>query len=420
VLYVLTGLLLSLLQSEFRVSIDHPMGSGSVKSSPRTVQPCGAGKKSPQLQQQRQQQQQQQEEEEFVSTKVFVSSSDCHTKAIPWERDVSGASVRSGPPPISPKHVTNHGFERNVSVATSGGQYADATQTLVFLDWDDTIFPTTYVFGEWGVSTNMDHSVLPAVLVEELDCWRGAVERYFKVVCSVTDRCMIVTNSNRPWVHSCVQRFAPNLEPMLDKEAGIHIVYAGKVKKRHWNTGLRPVIRESVSDLENEFDDHLMRVKREAMQKAAREFYSRYPGQTWKNILSIGDMPYEHNAVQEMTFRRNSPSRERLRTKAITVPSNPSAGEVTFRLCVLLRLLPACVQFDGDLSLMLEAGQDHLKVVSQALDMPGVESVIFPDSAWGRSPDMASDLMNSRLDELEVKVQDHLYDLFARVPRRSY
>jgi len=291
-----------------------------------------------------------------------------------------------------------------VSVATSGGQYADATQTLVFLDWDDTLFPTTYVFGEWGLSADLDHdSVLPAALAEQLGCWREAAENYFKVVCSVTDKCMIVTNSNRPWVHSCVQRFAPNLVPMLDEEAGIHIVYAGEVKKKHWNTGLRPVLRESASAIEHEFDDHLMRAKREAMRKAAREFYSRYPGQTWKNILSLGDMPYEHNAVQEMTFRRISPSRERLRTKAITVPSNPSAGEVTFRLHVLSRLLPACVHFDGDLSLTLEAGQDHLKVLAQALEMPGVESVVFPDSAWGRSPDMASDLMISCLDELEVK-----------------
>lgn len=209
-------------------------------------------------------------------------------------------------------------------------------------------------------------------------------------------------------MQQCVLRFVPEVMHLFESHSGIHVIYAGEVaKKPKRRGGLRAVMQE-VELKELEMHDQLTKAKLEAMRQAANDFYSKYPGQTWKNILSIGDMPYEHSAVQEMTFRRVAPARERLRTKAITVPSEPSVGEVTFRLELQARLLPAYVQYDGDLSIELEALQDHIKVLAPALDMSELTSVEFPESAWGPTPQLSCATTVAALDELGGKVQSSL------------
>mmetsp|Transcript_8716 Transcript_8716/g.16512 ORF Transcript_8716/g.16512 Transcript_8716/m.16512 type:complete len:359 (+) Transcript_8716:70-1146(+) len=298
------------------------------------------------------------------------------------------------------------------TTATSGGQYADSAQTLIFLDWDDTIFPTTAIFEEWGVA-KMLHCELPDALQKQLAAWRQSFEAYLNTMRLMTERCVVVTNSKRPWVQTCLERFAPDLVPLLDVDHGIHVVYAGEVQRRKsWGT-LRPVMRGVPGD-DDDFFRTLTKVKQGAMRKAAREFYSKYPGQTWKNILSIGDMPYEHNAVQEMTFMRRAPARERLRTKAITLPSEPSVSLVTFRLEFLARVMPAIVHYDGDISVQLQAFQDHSKALAAALEMPALGSLEFPDSAWGPEPTPTSEGIASLLKELDETVQTYVSKIMLK------
>jgi len=55
--------------------------------------------------------------------------------------------------------------ERITRTMTSGGQYGDTNQTLIFLDWDDTIFPTTALCADWRVRPAEDFDVeLPGPL----------------------------------------------------------------------------------------------------------------------------------------------------------------------------------------------------------------------------------------------------------------
>merc|ERR1719264_1041027 len=106
-----------------------------------------------------------------------------------------------------------------------------------------------------------------------------------------------------------------------------------------------------------------MKAKMAVMQREADDFYSRYPGQTWKNVLSFGGGPLEHSAVQEVTFQRRSPARENLRTKAITEPFAPSVGELALRLEFGARLMPAYVRFDGDICLNLQVAEEPLAAI---------------------------------------------------------
>merc|ERR1711924_157889 len=61
----------------------------------------------------------------------------------------------------------------------------------------------------------------------------------------------------------------------------------------------------------------LMAGKQQAMTREAGEFYSRYPGQSWKNVLSIGDSMCEYIAMQRLgSLRRAVGGKERhLRSK---------------------------------------------------------------------------------------------------------
>merc|ERR1719150_1778035 len=65
----------------------------------------------------------------------------------------------------------------------------------------------------------------------------------------------------------------------------------------------------------------LTETKVRAMRAAVTEFYSRYPGQSWKNIISIGDALYEHTAIRQVVGER--PMEEKCRTKTVKLLDSP-------------------------------------------------------------------------------------------------
>ncbi|CAE8615253.1 unnamed protein product, partial [Polarella glacialis] len=116
---------------------------------------------------------------------------------------------------------------------------------------------------------------------------------------------------------------------------------------------------------------HLMEAKLAAMRREAALFYSRYPGQTWKNVISLGDMKYEHEAVKAMSASRvPTQARERLRTKSFVLSSSPELRELTQQLRVWGLLLPACARFDGDMDVDLSASVRPFEALSHALHIP--------------------------------------------------
>ena len=98
-------------------------------------------------------------------------------------------------------------------------------------------------------------------------------------------------------------------------------------------------------------------MKLEAMKVEAREFYSQYSDQTWKNIVSVGDAVYEFHAVQDLAFRRKFgsskkvPSGENLRVKAMKTIERPTLSELTHQLQWGASFLSDVVAYDGDMSL---------------------------------------------------------------------
>jgi len=321
--------------------------------------------------------------------------------------------------PLPPLDSTVGGVQRQLSdcdlpdtdwnrLTTS--YWGEEQNTLIFLDWDDTLFPTT------DLSNRMDleHCVLskdplPADVVELLADWRAAVYAYLVTATKLSSRCVILTNARRPWIDDCCKVFAPELMPMIDEKTGtVGVVYANEVPllPRMKNSKERPNPATRIDEDDFATKEKLKKQKQAAMHREAKGFYSQYPGQTWKNIFSIGDMDCEHDALQEVTFTRKAPKelrqREEIRTKAVLVPSEPALAELTLRLRFEALVLPACINLDGDIDLDLQTAQEPYKMVMKALGLPSLAELDFPSFAWGRpGPTPSSAEIEDALRSLE-------------------
>jgi len=341
-------------------------------------------------------------------------------------------------------------------------RYADPSQTLIFLDWDDTLFPTTEVFKRWKLSLSgqgpadaqkslapslrhrpsksmlasiasaatakarailrstmtLGTKVTPADGPEGgvgtidlemkglLSTWSKSLEDYLNVACSLSDRVVIITNARGTWVEECLDTFAPELRRFFasgtagGEGAGpgkAKIVYArdflDDIRKKGRFVGARGAAGKAAQ---------MTQAKFHAMKHEAKAFYRSYPGQTWKNIISIGDMPYEHEAVQELGLSRRSPPRECLRIKSLLLPDCPTITELTLRLKFSKCMLPVYVDFDGDLELNLRDATDPLEELSKALSMPHLLETEFPRHAWGRSSAPADEQITEALSAVEA------------------
>jgi hypothetical protein len=184
------------------------------------------------------------------------------------------------------------------TVANSLCKWAEPSQTLIFLDWDDTLFATSEIVDDWGLPPRFqdwNDMVFSNEQEHLLDKWGSALELYLKTTCSLSNHCVILTNAKRPWVTKCVERFAPRLKPLFDREDGPRVVYAREAParpghRRPCSTGNPAWTTSEASPDERRLE--LTSAKLAAMRQEAKRFYSQYPNQTWKNIISVGDASY--------------------------------------------------------------------------------------------------------------------------------
>lgn len=312
-------------------------------------------------------------------------------------KDAANESVDDPTSPLSPQTV----------------KWDNPSQTLIFLDWDDTLFPTTEVLDCWGFPSKAEYWTNLSFTKDQeiaLGRWSEALFWYLRSVCAVSTRVVIVTNAQPGWVESTVKKFAPNLQPLFEQEDGPRIVYACETLRRRSKTasgseGVTPTTLSDRTLSEHELFDKLVRAKTNAMQREAKEFYSQYPGQTWKNIISVGDARYEHFAAHDVAFKRKGPDREKLRLKCIITPEGPAIRDMIYRLSVAALMWPAYVVYDGDLD--IDMNTDHqLRAIAHALDMPELANSIrtFPIT----EEDLEA--LVDELDNVALLVHDQVID----------
>jgi len=181
--------------------------------------------------------------------------------------------------------------------------FARQEQTIVVFDWDDTLFPTTYLNDELGLDwqkplKNQHQSKLPRENVPIVEknlslCEKHALQ-VLQRACTLS-RVVLVTLASVGWVDLACKNFFPQVGALLKKMA-IPIVYAQE------KAALTEIQMDKMQNQSNEEVEKFWGlVKGRAIAEEVDKFYSQYEGQSWKNILSIGDSSFERYGLLAAT-----------------------------------------------------------------------------------------------------------------------
>jgi len=240
--------------------------------------------------------------------------------------------------------------------------FADPSQTFIVLDWDDTLFPTTYVRDDMNLSwkTPMKNQPLPSREKNEIS---QNLQRCSDKCCSLLeDACcsgkvVLVTLARSPWVTTSCDNFYPAVGEFI-KAMGIPVIYAQECEEVDYD-----MLAMSSSAVE---EKQWAQVKGRAIAKQLQEFYSQYAGQSWKNIISIGDSDFERLGTQQATqdyMRQNGINRSRtvelkghvykVRTKTFKMLDEPTVEELAVELALVQKWLPCMTRLDNSFDVNL-------------------------------------------------------------------
>jgi hypothetical protein len=249
--------------------------------------------------------------------------------------NTSSASLRS----MGTRSLCTSGLPvANLGSLNSQLKFMDPDQTIILFDWDDTICPSTWVrshvrFDKKGKPANSNAPSIQQELTKLVDQALPLL-RAAKAMAQV----VIVTNARRPWVETSCQHFMPSLMRELE---GVNVIYAMEfLEEDEADYMINPEL--------------LTEAKARAMKSAVSDFYSRYRNQSWKNVVSIGDALYEHDAIRQVTHERPTDSKK-CRTKTIKLMEGPTSAVMVKQLGLVESWLAKVVNADHDIDIDLSA-----------------------------------------------------------------
>eukprot|EP00391_Amoebophrya_sp_Ameob2_P014027 CAMPEP_0178998688 /NCGR_PEP_ID=MMETSP0795-20121207/9645_1 /TAXON_ID=88552 /ORGANISM="Amoebophrya sp., Strain Ameob2" /LENGTH=380 /DNA_ID=CAMNT_0020691381 /DNA_START=851 /DNA_END=1993 /DNA_ORIENTATION=- len=302
-------------------------------------------------------------------------SKDASEELMPYQKTLLNLKDPSGP---TRKLFTNppgtHGVV-NTSRRNSQDAFATKDQTILVFDWDDTLFPTTWVRHYMGLHwkhplADQRINVLQKRKIKAaLDELSAEVEQ-FLLAALQRGRVVIVTLARIPWVRLSCDNFFPKVGKIL-QDFEIKIVYAQEMV--HAEGELPAQIPTDPAGQEA----YWTAKKQLAIQREVEAFYSQYEGQSWKNVISIGDSDFERKAThltmsnysQDHELRASQSRGEedmmclsgfvgnhyrRLRTKTVKMYDSPRIKDLELEIQLLKKWLTALVQLDSGLDVDLE------------------------------------------------------------------
>lgn len=269
------------------------------------------------------------------------------------------------------------------SLASSSAQWQVPSGTIIFVDWDDTIFPTSWIeekplFKGWLQDKVRPEEVLgteDAAVLDDLD----KVARAFLSAASCHGRLVCVTLAQRPWQGRTMQAFMPRVASLW-KELGIEVAYAHE-ERLETRRALQPIACSSwcinswpmTGDEKRQLQVQILCAKkRRAMSRRLRRFYGREHG--WKNVLSFGDGPAERRALQGIGWERKNPmsqksgKQKRLRIKTVKMLESPDCAQIIQELQLLQAWVPSIAAFDGDFDVSLDDEEGELLEAQHLLE----------------------------------------------------
>lgn len=227
--------------------------------------------------------------------------------------------------------------------------YGNPDQTVIIFDWDDTLCPTTWLKSHEDADPQM-----PKL---KMFCERT---RALLTLAGTLGKVVIVTNAKRPWVEHCCRTYFPSLLEIVKED--IPVFYALENIKFPNHT-VRSDVKKAL----------LTQSKAQAMLNVVIDFYSRYPNQSWKNLLIIGDEQYEHDAIHQVLLQRPQMEKKPCRCKTVKHIKGLPLSLMIPECAILQCILPELVRCDGDV---------HIDIASHKLLLK---------EWWTKQKDMASD-----------------------------
>eukprot|EP00440_Ansanella_granifera_P057921 gb/GFBE01062788.1/.p1 GENE.gb/GFBE01062788.1/~~gb/GFBE01062788.1/.p1 ORF type:complete len:567 (+),score=150.73 gb/GFBE01062788.1/:1-1701(+) len=248
--------------------------------------------------------------------------------------------------------------------------FSAKSQTLLIFDWDDTLFPTTYVRDDMELSWRKpmkDQNVSPrekADITKKLDQCAANVVELLKCASKV-GKVVLVTLARSPWVAESCKNFFPRVGRLI-KELKVPIVYAQEgIKEVEYN--------KAKMSSDEEVERFWSSVKGKAIARECRDFYNQYEGQSWKNVISIGDSDFERLGTQIATedyMRETGIEGDgrsvvdvnghmyKVRTKTFKMVDQPTIEELTVEVEMLRAWLPLMVKLDSGFDVNLNNADD--------------------------------------------------------------
>lgn len=203
--------------------------------------------------------------------------------------------------------------------------FCNPEQTFIIFDWDDTLCPSSACFEGHGM-TGAQAPPLGSSLEQELQRLAEDIKAVLERASQLAGAVAIVTNGGERWVDLSAQAWMPAVVPVLKD------VRVSSARARWESQG----ISSPTGWKTHEFQDVI------------EKFYSQYEDQSWKNIVCIGDAPYEHEALRRVVDESRS---SHCRTKSIKFLTKPSIEDVGYQVRKLATYLEDVVVHDGDLDI---------------------------------------------------------------------
>lgn len=245
--------------------------------------------------------------------------------------------------------------------------FASKSQTLLIFDWDDTLFPTTYVRDDLKLVWNKPlkeqdlSSAEKNSIGKKLElCASHAVEllkqadRFGKVV--------LLTLARAPWVSESCKNFYASVGRLIT-QLKVPIIYAQE--------GIQVDYSKQNMSSDEEIERFWSSVKGKAIARECNKFYSQYEGQSWKNVISIGDSDFERLGTQnamENYMRETGIDSDglvdvnghlyKVRTKTFKMLDEPTVEELTVEVDMLKAWLPLMVKLDSSFDVNLNNADD--------------------------------------------------------------
>ena len=217
------------------------------------------------------------------------------------------------------------------------------TQTAVIFDWDDTLFPTSWLKAQSGLrwyEPLAANSPYRPIFKEISTNIREVLETAAELG-SVS----IVTLASSPWVTIAVRNFLPELEAVI-VNLGIPVAYA----REELLPGDEALSSEDMSRM----------LKRRAMNRVIKKFYSQYAQQSWKNVISIGDSIFERQALQDVVSFKKQAANKKCRAKTLKLADAPDIDQLNAQMTVLTTWLRPMVLYDDHIDIDLDGNLDDV------------------------------------------------------------